>query len=224
MSSLGDFGKNWSGSKKTVRNAIKDTFKEIINPSPGLRYQISNAIYKLGTHISRMDYIINKLKSRDQQLFEKVVDSYKHGDMAKAKMYASEVAEIRKVAKGVITIRFALERAKTRLETVLFIGEAYKDLGPALGAIKMIASQMANVMPDSYIDIMQTVEELHNALAMSSAGFMEMPMDEAVNEEARKILEEAQLVAQQQMKDQFPALPTGGLPGTHANTGEVGAP
>ncbi len=224
MSSLGNFSKNWTGPKKTVRGAIKDTFKEIINPSPGLKYQVSNAIYKLGAHISKMDYVITKLKARDQQLFEKVVDAYKHGDMAKAKMYASEVAEIRKVAKGVMTIKFALERAKTRLETVLVVGEVYKDLVPALGAIKLVASQMANVMPDAYIDIMQTVEELHNALAMSSAGFMEIPMDEAVGEEARKILEEAQMVAAQQMKDQFPSLPTGGLPGTPANTGEVTSP
>ncbi len=224
MSNIGDFGKSWTGPKKTVRGAIRDTFKELINPSPGLKYQISNAIYKLGTHISRMDYMLSKLKARDQQLFEKVVESYKQGDMAKAKMYASEVAEIRKVAKGVMTIRFALERAKTRLETVLIVGETYKDLAPALGAIKMIASHMANMMPDAYIDIMQTVEELHNALAASTTGFIDLPVDEAVNEEARKILAEAQLVAQQQLKDQFPALPSTELPGAPANTGEVGAP
>jgi division protein CdvB (Snf7/Vps24/ESCRT-III family) len=72
-------------------------------------------------------------------LFEKTVNALVEGDKSKAAMYANEVAEVRKMARVIMTVRYALERVKLRLETAVIFGDVQANLAPAIVALRQVA-------------------------------------------------------------------------------------
>ncbi|MCE4629868.1 MAG: Snf7 family protein, partial [Desulfurococcales archaeon] len=128
--SLDKWAKNWGGPGK--RETIGEKVKNFISPPGPIRHQVVNAIYRLTSQIHKLDYSLSKLQAYDKQLFEKTVNALIEGDKTKARMYANEVAEIRKMAKIILTVRHALERVKIRLDTFLIVGDVQANLAPAV--------------------------------------------------------------------------------------------
>ena len=205
MSGLNDWNKRWYEQKKdTIGQKIMNT----IRPPPPLKNQITSAIYKIAMQISKLDYNLSKLEAYDKQLFEKTVNSIVEGDKSKAGMYANEVAEVRKMAKVLLTVRFALERVKLRLDTTLIFGDVNADLAPAIVALKNVAGYLKGMMPDVFTELIGVDEELQMAMMQYSSGNVPILENEYVTEEARKILKDASLVAEQRMKQEFPEIPS----------------
>jgi division protein CdvB (Snf7/Vps24/ESCRT-III family) len=205
MSSLTDWSKRWD--KPPARETVGSKIKSLINPPPPVKHQLIQAIYKIGAQINKLDFSLNKLQHYDKQLFEKVVNSLMQGDKTKANMYANEVAEVRKMAKILMTIRYALERVKLRLETALIVGETQANLAPAIVALKQVTGYLKGMMPDVFTELIEVEENLNMAMMQMTTS---VPIDlssEFVTEEARKILHEASVVAEQRLKQQFPELP-----------------
>mgnify|MGYP001773144149 CR=1 FL=1 len=205
MSSLEDWNKRWYEQKKET---IGQKVKEFVRPPPPLKGQIISASYKIATQINKLDYNLSKLEAYDKQLFEKTVNALVEGDKSKAGMYANEVAEVRKMAKVLMTVRFALERVKLRLETTLIFGDVNADLAPAIIALKSVAGYLKGMMPDVFTELMGVDEELQMAMMQYSSGSVPMLENEFVTEEAQKILKDASLVAEQKMKQEFPEIPS----------------
>ena len=204
--SLSNWAKRWDKppSRETVGNKIKN----FVNPPPPVKHQLIQSIYKIGAQINKLDFSLNKLQHYDKQLFEKVVNSLMQGDKAKANMYANEVAEVRKMAKILMTIRYALERVKLRLETALIVGETHANLAPAIVALKQVTGYLKGMMPDVFTELMEVEENLNLAMMQMTTS---VPIDlssDYVTEEAQKILHEAGVVAEQRLKQQFPELPS----------------
>ncbi|MCE4607504.1 MAG: Snf7 family protein [Caldisphaeraceae archaeon] len=223
MSGLNDWNKRWYEQKKdTIGQKIMNT----IRPPPPLKNQITSAIYKIAMQISKLDYNLGKLEAYDKQLFEKTVNSIVEGDKSKAGMYANEVAEVRKMAKVLLTVRFALERVKLRLDTTLIFGDVNADLAPAIVALKNVAGYLKGMMPDVFTELIGVDEELQMAMMQYSSGNVPILENEYVTEEARKILKDASLVAEQRMKQEFPEIPSiEGIPSsstTGTTASEVG--
>ncbi|MCE4624174.1 MAG: Snf7 family protein [Caldisphaeraceae archaeon] len=223
MSGLNDWNKRWYEQKKdTIGQKIMNT----IRPPPPLKNQITSAIYKIAMQISKLDYNLSKLEAYDKQLFEKTVNSIVEGDKSKAGMYANEVAEVRKMAKVLLTVRFALERVKLRLDTTLIFGDVNADLAPAIVALKNVAGYLKGMMPDVFTELIGVDEELQMAMMQYSSGNVPILENEYVTEEARKILKDASLVAEQRMKQEFPEIPSiEGIPSsstTSTTASEVG--
>jgi len=205
LSGLNDWNKRWYEQKKdTIGQKIMNT----IRPPPPLKNQITSAIYKIAMQISKLDYNLSKLEAYDKQLFEKTVNSIVEGDKSKAGMYANEVAEVRKMAKVLLTVRFALERVKLRLDTTLIFGDVNADLAPAIVALKNVAGYLKGMMPDVFTELIGVDEELQMAMMQYSSGNVPILENEYVTEEARKILKDASLVAEQRMKQEFPEIPS----------------
>jgi len=116
--SLDTWAKRWNAP--TRRETVGKKIKEFINPPASLKQQIINAVYRINTQIHRLDYSLGKLQIYDKQLFEKVVNALVEGDKTRATMYANEVAEIRKMAKIILTVKYALEKVKIKLDTALW--------------------------------------------------------------------------------------------------------
>jgi len=223
LSGLNDWNKRWYEQKKdTIGQKIMNT----IRPPPPLKNQITSAIYKIAMQISKLDYNLSKLEAYDKQLFEKTVNSIVEGDKSKAGMYANEVAEVRKMAKVLLTVRFALERVKLRLDTTLIFGDVNADLAPAIVALKNVAGYLKGMMPDVFTELIGVDEELQMAMMQYSSGNVPILENEYVTEEARKILKDASLVAEQRMKQEFPEIPSiEGIPSsstTSTTASEVG--
>jgi Conserved protein implicated in secretion len=158
--------------------------------------------------VSRLDVYISRLQERDRTLFEKVVESQMSKDTARAAMYANEIAEIRKISRQLITTQIALEQVQLRLETITELGDVFNSLIPVLGVIKELRNAMKGVMPEISLELAELEEGLQEVV-IEAGDFTGAPANYgASSPEARKILEEASVVAEQRMKEKFPELPS----------------
>ena len=208
MSRVNSFVKVWSPDKKP---GLVERIKSKVTPQPPLRYKLTIALYKIRTETNKLDYMIAKMKERDAALFEKVVQAQMDKDQARAAMYASEVAEIRKLVKALMTAKLALERVGLRLETVMAMGDVVAGIAPVVGVIKDLRKYLLGIVPEIGLELTEIGELLESVVAEAGefTAFTSMPT--VYSEEAKKILEEAAAVAEQRMKTEFPELPSPGV-------------
>ncbi len=204
MSGLADFAKNWNPERKPgIRERIKKAFKR----EPPLRLRIVQAIHMLKVQSHRLEYMIARMKERDQELFERVVEAQMEGDKLRAQIYAGEVAEIRKVVKTLMTAKLALERVILRLETITSLSDAVVALVPVIGVVKELKSQLMGIVPEIALEIAE-VGEMLESLVIETGEYTAIATGVgAVTPEARKILQEAAAIAEQRLREEFPALP-----------------
>jgi division protein CdvB (Snf7/Vps24/ESCRT-III family) len=177
-----------------------------------LKYALIHSQYKLSAMISRLDAHISRMQERDRALFERVIEAQMSKDTARAAMYANEVAEIRKATKQLLVTQIALEQVKLRMETVSEIGDVFVNLMPVVGVVNQLRTSLKGVMPEISLELSELGDGLQEVV-MESGDFMGgSSYGVAESPEARKILEEATAVAEQKMKEQFPDLPSSGLP------------
>ena len=205
MSRVEDFAKSWTPREKT---GIIEKIKTTISPPPPVRPKLARALYKLRVQNNKLEYVIAKMKERDQALFEKVVKAHIEKDQAHAAMYAAELAELRKMTKALMTAKTAIERITLRLETVLVVGDVVSGLAPVVGVIKDIKKYLLGIVPEIGIELAE-IGELLESVLVETGEFHEWSAAPTVySEEAKKIMEEAAIVAEQRMKEFFPELPS----------------
>jgi division protein CdvB (Snf7/Vps24/ESCRT-III family) len=203
MVSLPDFEKRWAGGP-TVGEKFKDLFKR----KEPIKQKLVMASYKVRSMVSRLEVFIERLRERDRILFERVVDALTQGDEIRAAMYANEIAEIRKMVKQLTITQVALEQVTLRLDTVITMGDVMAGLIPVVGVIKELKSVVKGIMPEMSLELSEIEEGLRDVV-ISAGEALGMPTgDIYTTPEARKILEEAKVVAEQRMKEKFPELPS----------------
>ncbi|RLG84998.1 MAG: hypothetical protein DRO39_06655 [Thermoprotei archaeon] len=199
---LKDFEKKWGGGP-TVGDKIKDLFRK----KGPVKHNLVIANYKIRAMVSRLEVFIERLRSRDRDLFERVVDALTQGDRTRAAMYANEIAEIRKMVRQLTMTQVALEQVALRIDTVLVMGDVTAGLVPVLGVIKELKSLLRGVMPELSIELTEVEEGLRDVVISTGEVLGMSGGDVYTSPEARKILEEAKIVAEQRMKEKFPELP-----------------
>ena len=198
-----EFEREWKGKEGTIADALK----KLLGREKPLRYRLAMAHYKINAMTRRLEVYLERLKGRDKELFERVVDALISKDMTRASIYANEVAELRKVAKALLMVQVALEQISLRLETIREIGEIAVYLGPVVGVIKEVRGAIKTVLPEVGIELGEVQDMLQET--MMEAGEMLGTGAGAVytGPEAREIIEEARVIAEQRMKESFPSLP-----------------
>jgi division protein CdvB (Snf7/Vps24/ESCRT-III family) len=196
-------GWNWNKEQESIGEKLKKWFNPDKEP---LEKKTIMAQYRLKTAISRISNYVEKLNERDRELFNNVVEALMKRDERRAKIYAKEVAEIRKVAKQLLTVQYALEHAALKLETFLIYGGAVNEVGPVIGVMKQALGILKSVAPDIWIDLQYAVRELETAMG-SSIVDLTTDIDSGLDSEARKIFEEARVIAEQKVKEKFAELP-----------------
>jgi division protein CdvB (Snf7/Vps24/ESCRT-III family) len=189
--------------EETIGEKIKKIF---VNEQDSLEKKAIIAQYRLKTAMGRIANYLEKLSERDKVLFESIVDALVKRDEVRAKMYAREVAEIRKISKQLLTVQYALEHAALKLETFLIYGGAVNEVVPVIGVMKEAIGIVKNIAPDVWIDLQVAVRELEAAMGEGIVD-LTLGVDVGLDAEAKKILEEAKIVAEQKMREKFPELP-----------------
>ncbi|ABN69589.1 conserved hypothetical protein [Staphylothermus marinus F1] len=194
----------WFGNnQQTIGDKIKSLFKNDREP---IEKKAIIAHYRVKTALGRINNYLAKIEQRDRELFQSVVDALIKRDERKAKMYAKEVSELRKVAKQLITVQYALEHASLKLETFLVFGGAMKELQPIVGVMKEAVGIVRSVAPDVWIDLQVALRELESSMNTGIAD-ISAELDVGLDSEARKIFEEAKIVAEQKLKEHYAELP-----------------
>ena len=199
------FHKAWARQETA---SMADKVRETIKPQGALKPRIQNAVNKLQVQTTKMDVMLSKLEERDQQLFKRVVTAVQQHDTSASKVLSNELAEIRKVKKMLGGARMSLEQVQLRLATIHDLGDAMVAIGPAMNTMKSLQSSLGKFMPEADSEMNAMAQTLNGLMVDSlSDDYFNMESD-ASNAETDKILQEASAVAEQQIGDKFPSVPT----------------
>lgn len=199
------FDKTWTRPESV---GLTEKLRETVKPQGSLKPRIENAVNKLQGQISKMDSMLTKLRERDAQLFKRIVAAMQQHDAATSRVLSNELAEIRKVTKMLGNARMALEQVQLRLTTIHDLGDAMVAIAPAMSTMKGLKSSLGRFMPEADSELNAMTQTL-NGLMMDSLAGDGFNMDtEASSEETDKILQEASAVAEQQIGDRFPSVPS----------------
>ncbi|OYT40461.1 MAG: hypothetical protein B6U89_02070 [Desulfurococcales archaeon ex4484_58] len=189
--------------EETIGDKLKSWFKNDREP---IDKKAILAHYRIKTAIGRITGYLDKLEQRDKELFQVIVESLMKRDERRAKMYAKELSEIRKISKQLITAKYALEQVSLKLETFLIFGGAVKELVPVVNVMREAVEITKTVAPDVWIELQYAIKELE---ASMSAGIADISteLDIGLDAEAKKILEEARIAAEQSLKEKYAELP-----------------
>jgi division protein CdvB (Snf7/Vps24/ESCRT-III family) len=180
--------------------------KEAVHPTP-FKQRINECLFKLKVQQRKLERTSYHMQQRDQALYGKCVLAVQGKNTELASMYANECAELRKMAKVVLHSELALEQVTLRLETVNEFGEIAHTMMPVAHVVRALKTQLQGVMPEVSLELSEVNETLEG-LAEEVGEASETSFDTtASTEESQKILQEANFVAEQKMKERFPELP-----------------
>lgn len=186
--------------------SIAARVREAFHPTP-IRKRVMEALFKLKIQLSRLDRTAQRMQQRDAGLHAKCVTAVQQKNTQLASMYASECAEIRKMAKVVLQSQLALEQVALRLETVLHYGDVAQAMRPVANVVRTIKTQLEGVLPDVSLEL-SSVNESLEYLVLEVGEATEQSFDMSVtSDDGQKILSEANVVAEQKMRERFPDLP-----------------
>lgn len=186
--------------------SITDKIREAIKPTP-IKRRIQIASYKLRTQTNRLEKSINQMESRDRGLHDKCVKALEARDTQTATLYANECVQIRKLIKTSLSSQISLEQALLRLETIEQFGDMVHSMGSVRGILTNVRGELEGKLPEistGINDIEDSLENLTSEIgeAVDSDGTYVLP-----NDESASILKEADLMAEQKMKEKFPEIP-----------------
>ena len=203
------FHKAWARQDTaSMTSKLSDTLK----PQGALKPRIQNAVNKLQAQTSKMDTMLNKLEQRDQQLFQRVVVAVQNHDKSASAVLSNELVEVRKVKKTLGNARMSLEQVQLRLSTIHDLGDAMVAIGPAMGTMKSLQGSLGKFMPEADSELNSMTETLNGLMVDSISGDSFNMESDASSEETNAILQEASAVAEQQIGEKFPGVPSLELP------------
>ena len=200
-----NFNKDWAQQEtQSVTSKLRGAMK----PQGALKPRIQTAVNKLQIQITKMDSMLGKLQQRDGQLFQRIVAAMKQHDTGTSKVLSNELAEIRKVTKMLGGARMSLEQVQLRLTTIHDLGDAMVAIGPAMSTMKGLKSSLGQFMPEAGSELNAMTETLGGLMTDGLDGDAFVTESDVSNEETDKILQEASAVAEQQIGDKFPSVPS----------------
>ena len=199
------FDKTWA---RQETQSVTGKLREAVKPQGALKPRIQTAVNKLQVQVSKMDSMNTKLQERDQQIFQRIVTAMQQHDTSTSKVLSNELAEIRKVSRMLGNARMSLEQVQLRLTTIHDLGDAMVAIGPAMSTMKGLKSSLGRFMPEADTELNSMTQTLNGLMVDSFSGDAFNMESDATNEETEKILQEASAVAEQQIGDKFPSVPS----------------
>jgi division protein CdvB (Snf7/Vps24/ESCRT-III family) len=201
------FAKKWGEGVNDT--PLSSRIKDAVRPPGPLKPRLDFAVKRMEMQIQRLDKASDRFSDRDKSIFAKIVNAYTKHDMARANVFANELAEIRKMEKMIMHSRLALEQIVLRLSTVSELGDVVSTLAPAVNVLRSVKNGMATVFPEAEREI-GSIGNLLSGIIMDAGYNTGMNIDfQTAGDDAQKILNEAATVAEQKVKEKFPELPTG---------------
>ncbi|MCS7142650.1 MAG: hypothetical protein NZ920_02480 [Aigarchaeota archaeon] len=161
----------------------------------------------LSSYIHRLDVKYKELEVRGKEYFENCVNALKSNDRERAVLYASEIAELRKIAKIILHILLMLEQVKIRVETVMELSEMFGLISTLKGLISKVMGEMQRIAPETANQLSDLSRQIDELVTMSNVGKVGEPMNVELSDEAAKIVEEAKIVAAEMLERSFPEAP-----------------
>ena len=179
-----------------------------VKPDEPLKNKIDFAQKKLQLQISKLEVINEKLRTKHDMIFEKIVNAQRNNKNAYAQAYAGELAQVRKMKNMVGGAKLSMEQVKLRLDTVSELGDIVVTLSPCMSVIKGLAPSLNGIMPEANASMQDLSSILGDVMSGSSMSIgNNMTMSTETNADTLAILEEAHSVIAGQTKSSIPDVP-----------------
>lgn len=173
-------------------------FKKFFKRTPPLKDALDDTILRLNQQKRKLELLNSKLKGRRSSLFNSCTTALEKKDADRAKIFANELIEVKKVHKTVTNGMLLLEQLIIRMETLKEIGSTFAQLQPTLEVVKDISGQLSEVMPEVSNELSQIGSSLDNAMIcmninMDQESILKIPqtiMNEDILEEASQFLKD----------------------------------
>ena len=189
-------------------DVLSQKFMGRVKPEAPLKNRIDTAQKKLQLQISRLGEIDTKLKNKHDAIFEKIVNAKKSNNETYAKVYANELAELRKMKNMVGNAKLSMEQVQLRLNTVSELGDVVVTLSPCMSLIKGLSTSLGDMMPSAAASMQDLSNMLGDIVTGSSLTHDDsIGITETPNSDAMSILEEAQSIVEGNIRNNMPEPP-----------------
>ena len=193
---------------KTEGESISQKVIGRVKPEEPLKNKINFAQQKLQSQISKLDGINQKLQTKHDMIFEKIVNAQKNNKPSYAQAYAGELTQVRKMKNMVSGAKLSMEQVKIRLDTVSELGDVVVTLSPCMAIIKGLSPSLNGIMPEANASMQDLSQILGDVMSGSSVGIGDsMSAVPETNADTLAILEEAHSIIAGQTKSNIPDVP-----------------
>ena len=203
---MGYITKNWRGVKNSIN--LSQKFLDKIKPEAALKNRIIDAEKKMECQILRLSQVQNKLKQNNDHIFKKIVEAKLARNESRARTYAIELQEIRKIKNKIAGAKLAMEQIKLRLGTVSELGDIVVTLSPCMSLIKGLAPSISSLMPQINASMQDLPNMFEDLLSNSSLSLDSMTTPYQGNSDTEAILQEAHNVLEGRTRNTMPEPPT----------------
>lgn len=202
---MSNLGKDW---QKQSTGSSFERFHGLIRKDQPLKPRIEGTIKGLNSPISKLNRTSNQLSEKEQKIFNRIIQAKQKGDMYTAKALSNELAQMRKTSSMIANMKLSVERTQLRLTTVNSVGDAIVAMKPAVDTMKVVVPAMSNVMAQASSEIESMGNMLGDMMPGSVDGGLSFADSGASGQEMDSILREAAAVAETQIGEKFPSVPT----------------
>ena len=198
--------KNW----KDIKNGLSMSQKvldKVVKPESALKNKISNAQSALQIQISKLECTHKKLQDNHDRIFNKIVDAKKARDESKARSYAIELQELRKIKTMIGNAKLSMEQIQLRLNTVSELGDVVVTLSPCMSLIKGLAPSISSLMPGVSSSLQDLTGVLNDVMTTSTFDPESMISNDHMDQDTTAILEEAHAVIEGETISKMPEPP-----------------
>ena len=206
---MGYITKNWREVKNSIN--LSQKFLDKLKPETALKNRINDAGNKMEYQILRLEQAHNKLKKSHEHVFKKIVEAKLTRNESKARTYAIELQEIRKIKNKIASAKLTMEQIKIRLNTVSELGDIVVTLSPCMSLIKGLAPSISSFMPQMHASMEDLTNVFDGMLTDSSLSQETITPTYQSNADADAILHEAHNVIERRTKTAMPEPPTTSL-------------
>jgi len=200
---------NWDGLKNGI-NLSQKVFGKI-KPDTPINNKIQLAQKQLQDQITRLNGTHEKLMRNHDHVFSKIVEAKKTRNDSRAKAYAIELQEIRKIKNKIGEAKLAMEQIKLRLGTVSELGDIVVTLSPCMSLIKGLAPSISGLMPEMHSSMQDLTTMFGDLLTDSSLSSQSITPEYQGSVESNAILQEAHDVLEGRTRTAIPEPPSTNL-------------
>jgi division protein CdvB (Snf7/Vps24/ESCRT-III family) len=199
----------WVKSEQTLedKNRANSNIDISIKYSIPLKPRVNAVMDQVNSQVSKLDIILNEIKTKDYETFRSMLSSVKDNNTLNSRISLSNLAQIRKLIKIVSLSKVVFENLNIKLSTVSSIVDLVSILSPGIALVKNVRSSLISYIPESKYEI-GSISDLIGGILVDAGQIGSYIINfETANEKASYLINEASLIAEQKIKEEFPDLP-----------------
>jgi division protein CdvB (Snf7/Vps24/ESCRT-III family) len=199
----------WVKSEMTLedKNRPNSNIDISIKYSIPLKPRVDAVMDQVNSQVSKLDTILNEIKTKDYETFRSMLSSVKDNNTLNSRISLSNLAQIRKLIKIVSLSKVVFENLNIKLSKVSSIIDLISILSPGIALVKNVRSSLISYIPESRYEI-SSISDLIGGILVDAGQIGSYIINfETANEKASYLINEASLIAEQKIKEEFPDLP-----------------